>query len=324
MFDFRALRLTYVRLIMTTPIFSKYILLISLCISFLTSCATTVAPKINTPAVEPPATYLDNVHPQVVLVLGSGGARGFSHVGVLKVLERNHIPIDMIVGTSAGSIVGALYADQPQAAHVEKVLLEAKRENVIDFSIFNIGAGPISGAGLQKFLISNMRAQTFPQLSIPYIAVATNLETGQLHAFKSGPIAPAVNASSAAPPYFRPVKIYGNTFADGGLLDPVAVDVAKRFHPKIIIAVRLDYPLGKDMPTYSPGFFLRGFDLMLLQLTKYSAQKADVIITPDTGYIDMFEKDNRANLMHKGEIAAERAMPQIKKLLAERGIPLSR
>jgi NTE family protein len=300
----------------------KPLILVLLCVSFITSCAT-IPPPINIPAVEPPATYLANVHPQVILVLGSGGARGFSHVGVLKVLERNHIPVDMIIGTSAGSIVGALYADQPRAARVEKLLLDAKRESVIDFSVFNLGSGPISGTGLQKFLIANMRAQTFPQLQIPFLAVATNLESGQLHVFKSGPIAPAVNASSAAPPYFRPVKIYGSTFADGGLLDPVAVDVAKRYHPKIIIAVRLDSYISPVMPTYSPGYFLRGFTLMLLQLTKYSAQGADVIITPQTGDIDMFEKDGRADLMRKGEIAAEQALPQIKKLLAQHGIPLS-
>ncbi len=281
---------------------------------------TAIAPQINTPATEPPAPYLKNFHPQVVLVLGSGGARGFSHVGVLKVLERNHIPIDMIVGTSAGSIVGALYADQPSAERVQKLLLEAKRENVIDFSVLNLGSGPISGSGLQNFLITNMRGKTFGQLQIHFLAVATDLESGQLHVFKSGPVAPAVNASSAAPPFFRPVKMYGRLYADGGLIDPVAVDVAQQFHPKIIIAVRLDSPLSKDMPTHSPGFFLRGFDLMLQRLNIYSAQQANVVITPQTGNIDMFESEGRADLMRKGEAAAEQAMPQIKKLLAEKHI----
>jgi len=292
--------------------------------SLLSACATSVPAQTDVPAKEPPATHLLHLHPQVILVLGSGGARGFSHVGVLKVLERNHIPIDMIVGTSAGSIVGALYADQPSADRVEKLLLEAKRSQVIDFSIFNIASGPISGTGLQKFLTANMRARNFSQLQIPYVAVATDFETGKQHVFASGPIAPAVNASSAAPPFFRPVNIYGRLYADGGLVDPVAVDVAKRFHPKIIIAVRLDSELSKNMPTYSSGYFLRGFDMMLSKLSFYSAENADIVIVPETGDIDMFADQGRASLMRAGEEATEKQIPALKKLLAKDNIPLKR
>jgi NTE family protein len=297
----------------------KVFLLIIVSLIF-TGCVT--APQIPMPSQEPPTAYLDKLHPQVILVLGSGGARGFSHVGVLKVLEENHIPIDMIVGTSAGSIVGALYADQPSAAHLRNLLLSAKRDKVIDFSIFNIPTGAISGAGLQNFLYTNMHAKTFNQLRIPFVAVASNLETGQLHIFASGPIAPAVNASSAAPPFFRPVKMYGQLYADGGLIDPVSVDVAKRFHPKIIIAVRLDTGLSTTMPTHAPGYFLRGFDLMLINLTRYSAQDANVIIIPKLGDINMFEDAQRPALMREGELAAEKSIPEIKKLLRANNIPL--
>jgi NTE family protein len=288
---------------------------------FLLSSCTTIPPQVNTPAHEPPATALKNLHPDVVLVLGSGGARGFSHVGVLKVLQENHIPIDMIVGVSAGSIVGALYADNVSAARVRELLLEAKRDKVIDISVFNIPTGAISGKGLQDFLNANMRAKNFNQLQIPFVAVATELETGDLHVFASGPIAPAVNASAAAPPFFRPVKMYGKLFADGGLVDPVAVDVAKRFHPKVIIAVRLDTGLSESMPTTSAGYFLRGFDLMLRRLNYYTARDADVVIAPQTGDINMFQESGRSQLMQVGEQAAWKAMPEIKRILKEKGIP---
>jgi NTE family protein len=295
-----------------------------LLLSALASCTSPIPPQVNVPAQEPPATRLAHIHPQVILVLGSGGARGFSHVGVLKALQRNHIPIDMIVGTSAGSIVGALYADQPSAERVRRLLLEAKRDQVIDFSIFNIASGPIQGTGLQKFLSANMRAKTFSQLQIPFAAVATNFETGELHVFGSGPVPPAVNASAAAPPFFRPVKIYGRIYADGGLVDPVAVDVAQRYHPKIIIAVRLDSELSKNMPTYSSGFFLRGFDMMLLKLSFYSAREANIVIVPEVGDINMFADQGRADLMAAGELATERKIAEIKKLLAKNNIPLRR
>jgi NTE family protein len=291
-------------------------------LSLLAGCTQIPSTVIAMPDQEPPATYLKKVHPEVVLVLGSGGARGFSHVGVLKVLEKYHIPVDLIVGTSAGSIVGALYADRASADSLQHLLVTTKREDVIDFSLLNIASGPISGTGLQTFLVNNMQAKTFDELKIPFLAVAADLETGKIHVFKSGPIAPAVNASSAVPPFFRAVKIYGKTFSDGGLVDPVAVDVAKQFHPKVIIAVSLDFPLGKTIPSNSAGVLMRGFSMMLLQLTENSAQNADVIIHPDTGDISMFEGAGRETLIQSGEVATEKEIPAIKKILAQRHIAL--
>lgn len=282
----------------------------------LVSCATT-PPKLLPSTIEPSANYLKKVHPRVVLVLGSGGAKGFSHLGVLKVLERNHVPVDMIVGTSAGSIVGALYADQPSADKIEQLLLTAKREEVIDFSYFNIASGVVSGVGLQNFLIDHMQAKTFEQLKIPFIAVATNLESGMPHFFRSGLIAPAVNASSAIPPFFRPVNLYGNTYIDGGFIDPVAVDVAKLFHPKLIIAVELDNPLSRTLPTFSPSVFIRGVEIMSMKVERSSARDANVIIRPEMGRISLFQETERKDIIAAGERAALKALPTIKKLLQE-------
>jgi NTE family protein len=283
-------------------------------------CAQVPEPGVVAPEREPPATYLKNVHPEVILVLGSGAARGFSHVGVLKVLEQYHIPVDMIVGTSAGSIVGALYADKVSADSLQKLLVATKREDVIDFSLLNIASGPISGAALQNFLVNNMYASSFDQLKIPFVAVASDLQTGKIHAFESGPIAPAVNDSSAVPPFFRAVKLYGRTFSDGGLVDPVAVDVAKRFHPKIIIAVSLGFPLDKQLPSNSAGVLMRGFSMMLLQLTEDSAHDADIIIHPDTGDISMFEGAGREKIILSGEMATEKEIPAIQRLLRKHHI----
>lgn len=294
-----------------------------LIILFLSACTAT-APKVFIPPHEPPKTHLKKLHPEVILVLGSGSARGFAHAGVLKMLEKNHIPIDMIIGTSAGSIVGALYADHPSSQSLQRILLNTPRHEVIDFSLMNIMDGPVSGNGLQNFLVKSMKAQTFEKLTIPFLAVATNLHTGQAHVFASGPVAPAVNASSAAPPFFRPVKLYGSTYVDGGIIDPVAVDVAKQFHPKIIIAVSLNFPLPKDLPTRSPSVFLRSFDIMLMKLNNFTAGGADVVITPSPKDIDMFEDSKRDYLMRTGEVAAEKMIPTIKKLLASHHISLKK
>lgn len=283
-------------------------------ILLLSGCAQKF-PQIEIPISEPHSKRMDNLRPRVALVLGSGSARGFAHAGVLKVLEENNIPVDLIVGTSAGSIVGSLYADNPLAQTLQHTLLRAKRNEVIDFSPFNILTGSVSGAGLQNFLIKHLRAKSFDQLKIPFVAVAVDLVSGKSHAFKSGPIAPAVNASSAAPPFFRPVKIYGRTYIDGGLTDPVPVDIAKQFRPKIIIAVKLDYPLSKKISLNSPSIFLRGFYIMLLKLHGASAQGADVVISPKFGHVDMFQEEGRKEIIEAGEAATRKALPSIKRLL---------
>jgi len=296
---------------------------IGLGLLFLTGCAATTAP-IKTPTAEPSTHYLKKVHPRVVLVLGSGSVRGFAHIGVLKALEKHHIPIDLIVGTSAGSIIGALYADHPSAADLQNLLLNVSRQEVIDFSLRDLAEGPISGNGLQNFLFNHLKASNFEELKKPLVVIATNLSTGQIHVFGSGPIAPAVNASSAAPPFFRPVRLYGNTYVDGGFIDPVAVDIAQQFHPKVIIAVSLNHRLSGDLPTNGAKTFLRSFDFMLMQLNDYTSTKADVIIRPQPDDIDMFDGSRRTYLMKAGEDATEQMMPQIKKLLSRNKIRLAK
>lgn len=303
--------------------YSKFarIFFLAITVFTVTGCATTYS-HLAIPRSEPVAQRLKHIKPQVILVLGSGSSRGFAHAGVLKVLEENHIPIDMIVGTSAGSIVGSLYADHPSSAWLTNLLLTTQRSEVIDFSLMNIRQGLVTGNKLQSFLINHLHARTFDELSIPFVAVATDLETGQAHVFGSGPIAPAVNASSAASPFFQPVKLYGKTYIDGGFVDPVAVDVAKQYHPKIIIAVSLNYTLQKDIPNSSPSVFLKGFDMMLMQLNEYSAEHAQVIIRPQPSEIDMFDGSNRMDVIKSGEVAARQALPLIKKLLAQHRIAL--
>jgi len=290
--------------------------------TFMVTACASLSPPIAVPKNEPSSERLKHIRPKVILVLGSGSARGFAHAGVLKVLEDNHIPIDMIVGTSAGSIVGSLYADHPSATWLNQLLLRTTRSDVIDYSLMNINQGLISGVKLQQFLLNHMQARSFDQLQIPFVAIATDLSTGKKHVFASGPIAPAVNASSAAPPFFRPVKLYGRTYVDGALVDPIAVDVAKKFHPKIIIAVSLNYALAKDIPTNSSSVFIKSFDMMVLQLNDFSAEHAQVIIRPEPKDISMFDGSKGGDLIKEGEMAAEKALPTIRKLLAEKHIAL--
>lgn len=300
-----------------------FLRLLILCFIAQLSACLSVHPLIDMPAKELPLPSANTLKPQVVLVLGSGSSRGFAHAGVLQVLEKNHIPIDMIVGTSAGSIVGSLYADKPSASALIDLLLTTQRDEVINFSLRNIGSGLFQGEQLQKFLIKNMRAQSFEQLVIPFFAVATDFKTGKAHVFGSGPLAPSVNASSAVPPFFSPVPLYGKTYVDGGLVDPVAVDVASRFHPKIIIAVSLDSLLPEELPASNPGIFLRSVELMSKKLNQYSLSKAQVIIEPQPVEQSMFDGSKRREQIEAGARATERVVSKIKQLLLKNNIPLT-
>jgi NTE family protein len=296
---------------------SLFLILVAITMS---ACTRVSPPKLYIPAQEPKVQASSQLHPRVILVLGGGGARGFAHAGVIKVLEKNHIPINMIVGTSAGSIVGALYADGAKIDPLMTLLKKTNRQNVIDFSILDLSYGPISGLRLQNFLVDNMQAKNFSELKIPLVTVATDLRAGGIHAFSSGPVAPAVNASSALSPFFRPVKLYGNIYVDGGFIDPVPVDVALRYHPQIVIAVSLNPPLNKLMPVYTTGTFIRSLDLMLKQLNEQTARRAQIIIRPKLPEGDVFDGSSRDQSFKAGEEAANLALPAIRKLMRAKAI----
>jgi len=289
-------------------------------LAVLIGCLAFAAAQAQTSAVQPIKPALQARSPRVVLVLGSGGARGLAHVGVLRVLEQAHIPIDMIVGTSAGSIVGALYADNPNAAAMQELFTDAKRKDFVDFSLLHIFNGPITGDALERFLRTNMRASDFGDLKIPFVAVATDLEKGAAYPIESGEVAPAVHASVAMPLYFHSVELNGRTLVDGGVTAPLPVDVALAYHPTVIIAVSVAGSLPSKMPGNSLSEVRRSYSITLDALENFNAREADVLIKPDIGTSGTFNLSDKQFLFDAGAKAATEALPQIKKILAQKGI----
>ncbi len=288
--------------------------------SLLTACSDG-DPYAPTPAQAPRMREIIN-HPDVALVLGGGGARGFAHIGVIKVLHDAGIPIDVIAGTSAGSIVGALYADQGDIETVKKEMLDASLWDFVDVSNFLGNGGMMSGHHIERFLLSHMQAQDFNQLKIPLIVTATDLQTGTLYAIESGPVAPAVQASSSIPGLIKPINLYGHVLIDGGMVDPIPVNVVKPFKPKIIIAVNISNPIPKQIPQDSQSISIVAWQIMCNQLTLHSLQGADIVIHPDTDGANVFDIADKAKLVKAGEKAALQALPEIKRLLRQRGITL--
>ena len=157
---------------------------------FLCGCAGT-RPPIAIPQHRPPPVKITK-RPRVALVLGSGGARGYAHLGVLEVLHKAGVPIDMVTGASIGSFVGALYADSLNPDRVADIMFRANFWDYADVSNLPSLQGPIQGYHIQKYLLKNLRARQFSQLKIPLVIATTNFITGNLYPLSGGPIAPAV------------------------------------------------------------------------------------------------------------------------------------
>ena len=149
--------------------------------------------------------------PKIALVLGGGAARGFAHVGVIRVLEQEKIPIHMIVGTSVGSLIGALYASDPNSFNLEWLSFTIEKEDIFDYSVLSAKMGPVSGERLEKFVQTKVKAKTIEQMKIPFYAVTTDLNAGNTWVFDKGSVAKAVRASSSIPGIFQPLEYLGRT-----------------------------------------------------------------------------------------------------------------
>lgn len=254
---------------------------------------------------------------KVALALGGGGARGAAHVGVLEVLERENIDIDLIVGCSAGAIAGALYADSKRASFVKELYLKTSREEVLDISLQNIFQGVVQGKNLEKFLLKNLEAEKMEDLKIPLAILATDLHEGQPVWLTSGPIAPAVVASSSLPPFFSPKKLYGKTLVDGGVVEVVPVSFAKQLGAELIIACDVSSGLPSSLPRHIIGVTRRSMEIALMTLSSLQLKEADLVIRPDVAEFKLFEPSSTERIYREGVRAAEKKLPLLKKLLAK-------
>ena len=293
-----------------------------LSLSLLLCACAGAPPSINVPTTQP-MTQENLNHPRVVLVLGGGGARGIAHIGVIQVLQQAGIPIDMIIGTSAGAIMGALYADQANLPRAKEVALNTGFAAITDFNNFPRSEGLFQGYKLQKLLLNNMKARNFDQLKIPLIVMTTNLETGASFPISSGPVAPAVQASAALPGLFDPVHLYGHTLIDGGIADPIAVNIAQQYHPDVIIAVNVTEELTGPLPNTAEGVYSRAYLITRLQMSNRCLIGADIVISPAVGSASVFATGKGDELYIAGQQAALKELPAIKALLKEKGIALN-
>lgn len=288
--------------------------------AYLYGCAG-FKPEVTIPKKAPKPAAV-KAQPRVAVVLGGGGAKGFAHIGVLEVLQKAGVPVDMVAGASAGSVVGAIYADRGDAIQAKNALMNAGFWDLADIGNHPSFDGIIKGYRLEKFLLKHMHARTFNQTKLKFMVATTDLKHGTLFPIESGPIAPAVLASGAMPGAVKPVRLYDHTLVDGCMVAPVPVKLVKRYHPKIVIAIDIDAELSKNMPWTFYGIYKRGFNISWLALAHHAEKEADIIIRPHVGEVGTFDWSAQQRMYQVGIKAGKKALPKILKMLKQKHIKL--
>jgi len=255
--------------------------------------------------------------PKIALVLGGGAARGFAHVGVIRVLEQEKIPVHLIVGTSVGSLIGALYADKGNSFDLEVIAFKLEKDDLFDFSVLASTTGPVKGDRLEQFVKEKVSRGKIEELPIPFAAVATNLNTGERVVLTRGSIARAVRASSSIPGVFTPVQYFGMTLVDGGVVDNVPVDVAKSMGADLVIAVNIGKNVVNNNTPNIIDITLQAVDIMANEISAFKMKDADVLIEPDVGSVKMMDFSMKESVMRAGIDAAQKALPEIREKINE-------
>jgi NTE family protein len=257
---------------------------------------------------------------KIALVLGGGAARGFAHVGVIKALEAQGIFPDIVVGTSAGSLVGALYAAGNNGFALQKLAMEMDEAAISDWAVplFSQSSGVLKGEAVQLYVNRAVNNQPIEKLKISFGAVATDLHTGQAILFRRGNTGSAVRASSAVPGVFQPVRIGSKQYVDGGLVSPVPVSFARKMGADFVIAVNISVQPEAQPASGTLEVLLQTFAIMGQSLNQYELRDADVVIRPELATMKGNDFQQRNVAIMAGERATTALMGEIKQRLKAR------
>ena len=264
----------------------------------------------------PPQANLGRVH--VAVVLGSGGVRGLAHLGVLEVLSQAGITPDLVVGCSAGSIVGAMYAEGQSFNVMKRKLLGTKPDDLLQMSVATWPVSIYQQAKLTEYLEKTIHSRKFSQTKIPFAVVATNLEFGNETIFSSGRIIPAVQASSSVPGAYMPQIIAGQPFVDGAVSSPVPVAAARRLGATIVIAVDVGNTLASSRPNNFFAVMSRSLEISYANASKLTADQADIVIRVPFVNQPAFESKDNEYLYQMGRKAALAKVDAIKVMIRKR------
>jgi NTE family protein len=253
--------------------------------------------------------------PRVGLALGSGGARGFAHIGVLKALEANGIEVDMLAGSSMGSLIAAVYANGIEPHMMEKLALNLKRKHWLDLTVPSLGF--VAGEKIKQLIRLLTHGKRIEELPKELAVVATDIETGERVVFREGPVDQAVRASISIPGIFVPERVGDRLLVDGGVIDRVPITVIRDMGADLVIAVdvaQFDTPMKV---TTIFDVIAQTIDVMEREILRHQILAADLVIRPDVGHYSSIAYTGVEEIIALGERAGLDSVERIKELIAD-------
>ena len=277
--------------------------------------APTSSPVVNPPVtVVQPAPTRRPVH--LGLALGGGAARGFAHVGVIQVLEEAGLKPSHVVGTSAGSLVAALYASGKTVPELRKAAETMEEAEITDWMVPLLNRGALRGEALAKYVNHQVGGRSLEQMKIPLGIVATDLRSGEAITFRRGNTGSAVRASSAVPAVFQPVRIGGREYVDGGLVAPVPVHQVREMGDNFVIAVDTSSDPEGHPADDTFQILMQTFTIMGKSINTLALKEADVIIRPALAGVKSADFSARRRSIEAGRVAMLAQLPKLKERLA--------
>jgi NTE family protein len=274
----------------------------------LAGCVTAPV-EVAPPAPNPPAVKRP---PRIGLALGGGAARGFAHVGVIQVLEEAGIRPDLVVGTSAGSLVASLYASGKNGAQLQQVAETMEEAAFTDWTLPIFSRGMLRGDALARYVNAQVANRPIESMPMPLGVVATDLNSGDAVLFQRGDTGTAVRASSAVPAVFQPVKIAGHEYVDGGLVSPVPVRYARQMGAELVVAVDISSAPEGNQANDTMQILLQTFAIMGKSISVYELRDADVLVRPALLGVKSADFGARRRSIEAGRAAMLQALPQLK------------
>lgn len=278
------------------------------------------APASGTPAVTP-AVAAPKRPPRIGLALGGGAARGFAHVGVIQVLEDAGIKPSLVVGTSAGSLVAAIYASGKTGAQLQQVAETMDEAAITDWTIPIFSRGVFKGEALAKYVNRQVGDRLIETMPMPLGILATDLNSGRGVLFQRGDTGTAVRASSAVPAVFQPVKIAGNEYVDGGLVSPVPVRYARQMGAELVLAVDISSQPESNNAGDSLQVVLQTFTIMGNSINAFELQGADIVVRPVLAGISSADFTSRRRSIEAGRQAMLKMLPALRAKMADLARP---
>jgi len=276
----------------------------------------TPPPEVVVPPPQPPVVVVPKIPPRIGLVLGGGAARGFAHVGVIQVLEEAGIRPSMVTGTSAGSLVAAIYASGKSGKQLQRVAETMEEATIADWTLPLFNRGMLRGDALAHYVNGQVGSKLIEDLPIPLGIVATDLNSGLAMLFQRGDTGTAVRASSAVPAVFQPVKISGREYVDGGLVSPVPVRAARQMGAELVIAVDISSAPEGNLAGGTMDVLLQTFAIMSKSINYFELKEADIVVRPALLGVSSGDFGSRKKSIEAGRLAMQQLLPQLRQAIA--------